>query len=65
MRSDQYRHLADERERQAAAAISPEVREQLLKIAASYRSLAENDEWLAGAPAPNMRSANGQGRRPE
>jgi hypothetical protein len=59
MRSDQYRRLADERERQAAEAISPEIREQLLRIAASYRSLADSDEWLAGTPAPNVRSANG------
>jgi hypothetical protein len=36
MRSAQYNQLANERECQAAEADSPEVREMLLKIAASF-----------------------------
>jgi hypothetical protein len=61
MRSAEYNQLANDRERQAAEADSPEVREMLLKIAASYRSLAETEDWLAGADSPQLQSMNGQG----
>lgn len=56
-RADQYRALAAECERLAAEVKTSNERNELLRKAAAYRALANNEEWLdgqgeAGQPRP-------------
>jgi hypothetical protein len=47
-KADQYRALAEECERLAAETRTRKDRDELLRKAAAYRALADNERWLNG-----------------